>query len=159
MTARGSPAHREAAESTIHLAVLRHIDRHDFMAQVAQQRACPGESVGHQHRIVDPDAVGGVFLSLWDFDHFPPVEGPVARDPVPSKEPTPAQPGDPSLVMQHAGYSPDVDQAGTETPFAEPFRQPSGTLRIGAVGHADEEVVARLADVAAIESAGWRNPI
>src|SRR6187431_3127195 len=53
-----SPSHRETAQAPIHFAVLRHLDRPDVVAQVAQPSRGLGKPLCDQDRVVDPDAVG-----------------------------------------------------------------------------------------------------
>ena len=112
------------------------------------------ESGGDEDAVVDADAVGGVGVACRDDDALVVTELLVGGHFFHDDEGVVADAGDAAFEMEDGGHATDIDDGRGIAVGCEEGGELARAFRIRAVGDADEEVTASLADVAAVESAG-----
>ena len=146
-------AQREAAQAAVHLLEFGHRQHDEPVTALAQVALQARESLGEEDPVVDEDAVGGVLLARRDADEVPAAEGRMRGEGVDDQERLSAEPGDAALQVQEALDPAEVDERRGVPVLREVSRELPRAVVVRARADADEEVVSRLADVAAVDRA------
>src|ERR1035437_241470 len=140
----------ETAQPAIHFLELGHAEHDQVVAELLERMLHSRETRGHQHVIVHSDAVRRIFLARRNAHEIVVLQRRMIDERIDRDDPFVIERGNAALQVQDAWNGPDVDARGGIAGLGQERRQLCGAFPVRSLRDSDEEMFARLADVAAV---------